>query len=150
MINIVNGNILDAKEDIISQQVNCCGVMGSGLAKQIRNKYPEVFIEYYAYCKKHDILEQMLGVAQPVKCNDNKIVVNLFGQMRYGTDRQYTDYGALKCAMRNMKEYAQENNLSIAIPYQIGCGLAGGDWNVVYKIIEEVFQDYDVTIYKLK
>lgn len=149
MINLVKGDILNAKENIISQQVNCCGVMGSGLAKQIRNKYLEVFIEYYAYCKRHDDMLKMLGVALPVICEDNKIVMNLFGQMYYGTDKQYTDYAALECAFRNMKEYAQKNQLSIAIPFQIGCGLAGGNWDIVYKIIEDVFSDYGVTIYKL-
>jgi hypothetical protein len=41
------------------------------------------------------------------------------------------------------------DNDSIALPYNLGCGLASGDWNIVYKIIEEVFNDYDVTIYKL-
>lgn len=150
MVKIVEGNILDAHEDVTCHQVNCMGIMGSGLAKQIRNKYPEVFIEYYAYCKRHEILEQMMGVAQHVKCYDGKIIANLFGQFRYGTDRQYTDYAALECALRNMKQYAQSNQLSIAIPYQIGCGLAGGNWDIVNKIIEEVFNDYNVTIYKLK
>jgi len=43
---------------------------------------------------------------------------------------------------------AKKNNLSIAIPYGIGCGLAGGKWDIVYDIIEEVFNDYDVVIYR--
>lgn len=32
---------------------------------------------------------------------------------------------------------------------EYGCGIANGDWKIVYKIIEEVFRDYDVTLYKL-
>ncbi len=35
MVKIVKGNILNATEDIICQQVNCMGIMGAGLAKQI-------------------------------------------------------------------------------------------------------------------
>ena len=46
MIKIVNGNIVSAKEQIIAHQVNCRGVMGAGLALQIRNKYSEVYEEY--------------------------------------------------------------------------------------------------------
>jgi hypothetical protein len=38
--------------------------------------------------------------------------------------------------------------MSIAIPFNLGCGLAGGNWDTVDKIIEDVFDDYDVTIYK--
>ena len=46
MIKIIEGNILNAEEDIICHQVNCRGKMGSGLAKQIRDKYPDVYKEY--------------------------------------------------------------------------------------------------------
>ena len=53
MIKIVKGNLLDATEDIIAHQVNCMGVMGSGLAKQIRNKYPEVYANYKDYLKNY-------------------------------------------------------------------------------------------------
>jgi len=29
----------------------------------------------------------------------------------------------------------------VYIPYKIGCDLAGGDWNIIEKIIEEDFPD---------
>lgn len=61
-----------------------------------------------------------------------------------------TDYEAMKTALEEIKQYAKDFNLSIAIPYGIGCGIANGDWDKVYKIIEEVFYDYDVTLYKLE
>ena len=32
MIKVVNGSLLDATEDILCHQVNCQGVMGSGVA----------------------------------------------------------------------------------------------------------------------
>lgn len=155
MIKIVNGNILNASEDIICHQVNCQGVMGSGLAKQIRSKYPEVFDQYKEYCKYIQYPKQLLGKALPVKCWDGKIVFNLFGQLYYGKDgKQYTDYDALRECFKNIKrsvlfETGDLYHKTIAIPFQIGCGLAGGSWNIVYNIIEDVFIDYDVTIYKL-
>ena len=147
MVKIVKGNLLDATEDIIAHQVNCMGVMGSGLAKQIRNKYPEVYANYKDYLKNYK--GKILGSAQSVVCHDGKIVFNLFGQYGYGRDKQYTDYNALKSALSSLYLFTYNKNLSIAFPYNLGCGLAGGDWNVVYKIIEEVFNDYDVNIYNL-
>ena len=42
--------------------------------------------------------------------------------------------------------------MSIAIPYGIGCGLAGGDWEIVSNIIDDVTNSYNYTnytIYKL-
>ena len=77
-------------------------------------------------------------------------IANIFSQYDFGHDKNYTDYDSLREGLEEVKEFAMPNHLSIAIPYKIGCGLAGGDWNIVYKIIEDVFDDYDVTIYKLQ
>lgn len=150
MITIVEGNILDAKENVIAQQVNCMGIIGSGLAKQIRNKYPEIF-QYYSNFVINNGKLKCLGECQMVLVDNkkNKYVANLFGQYNYGRDKQPTDYDALSSALIKLKNYCKEFNLSISIPYQLGCGLAGGDWDIVYGIIEEVFNDYDATIYKL-
>ncbi|MEF3308124.1 hypothetical protein PV433_04325 [Paenibacillus sp. GYB004] len=49
----------------------------------------------------------------------------------------------------SLKEYAKERGLSVALPYQIGCGLANGDWNVVGPMIEDVFRDYECTLYRI-
>ena len=63
MVRIVTGNILEADDrNIIIQQVNCQGVMNSGIARQIRNKYPGVFDSYKKICDeyKHNTSE-LLG-----------------------------------------------------------------------------------------
>ena len=123
--------------------------MGAGLAKQIRNKYPEVYESYIKYCKGSGS-QPLLGCVQTVICHDNKIIANLFGQYNYGRNKQqYTDYDALKESLEGILSLARLFDDSIAIPYGIGCGLAGGDWNTVYEMIEDVFKDYEVTIYKL-
>jgi len=152
IIKIVDGDILQAEENIICHQVNCQGVMGSGLAKQIRAKYPEVYASYIKYCRgcKDNNPKNLLGEVQTVLVNDGKVIANLFGQFNYGKGKQYTDYKALKQSLEGILTIAtMVGDDSIAVPYNLGCGLAGGDWNIVYKIIEEVFDDYDVTIYKL-
>ena len=149
MIKIVQSNILNAPEDILAHQVNCIGVMGSGLAKQIKIKYPEVFKEYQKYINTYEYKSLVLGNCQIVKATDEKYIANLFGQFGYGRKEQQTNYKALEESLFSLKVMAKDSHKSIAIPYGIGCGLGGGDWNIVYGIIEEVFGDYDVTIYKL-
>ena len=151
MIRIVEGSILNAVEDIICQQVNCQGVMGAGLAKQIRDKYPAVYTSYKKFCDGYNYNDRMtlLGQIQTTMVSDGKIIANLFGQYNYGRDKQHTEYNALTGCLEQILELAKLFNDSIAIPYNLGCGLAGGDWSIVYAIIEEVFDDYDVTIYKL-
>ena len=46
-IREVIGDLLEGDSKIIVHQVNCMGEMNSGVAKAIRNKYPEVFEQYY-------------------------------------------------------------------------------------------------------
>lgn len=151
MIKEVVGNVLLAKEDIICHQVNCKGVMGSGIAKQIRTKYPEVYEEYHKYCESANLVSNsasMLGNAQFIECADGKVVANLFGQNNFGKDgASYTDYKSLKSAFIKLYEYMVNNKKSLAIPSRIGCGLGGGDWDIVYYMINEIFKDVDVVIY---
>ena len=56
-----------------------------------------------------------------------------------------TDYEAVRKCFEFVKPYAQFQ--PIHIPYQYGCGIAGGDWNIVVKIITDVLPD--ATIYIL-
>ena len=60
----------------------------------------------------------------------------------------HADYPAIKAAMIQVKESAKSLGLSVAMP-KIGAGLAGGDWNTIKQILEEIFDDYDVTVYEL-
>ena len=52
-------------------------------------------------------------------------------------------------ALKEIHDFAKERNLSVAIPYKIGCCRAGGDWNIVFDIINEIFYDsVPMEIYK--
>lgn len=150
-IHVVKGDIFNTHCNIICHQVNCQGVMGHGIAKQVKEKYKGVFNEYKRYCDAHaDNREAMLGEALIVDIDygaavldwlvdkERKYIANIFGQLTYGTGLR-TDYKALVLGLEVVANFAKEHNLSVAIPYKIGCGLAGGDWNKVSMFIEGVF-----------
>ena len=146
---MIEGNIFDCKEDIIVHQTNCQGVMGHGIALQVKQRYPEVFNCYYGYCKQN-LGEDILGTSLICEANDGKYIANLFGQLNYGEGLQ-TDYDRFRKALQEVHDFAKERNLSVAIPYKIGCGLAHGDWNIVFDIINEVFyDDVKMEIYKFE
>ena len=44
---IKEGNVFDSDADIICHQVNCQGVMGSGVAKEVRERFPNVYEQYH-------------------------------------------------------------------------------------------------------
>lgn len=134
-------DILQAKENIIVHQVNELGIMGAGLALQIKNKYPDVYKKYKAVANK-----ECLGKIQIIKINDNKYICNMFSQRGISRTHKTTNYKLMKMCLEKLKTFADKNNLSIAIPYKIGCGLAGGDWDIVKNIINEYIPN--ATIYK--
>lgn len=157
VIKIVKGNLLDATEDIIAHQVNCMGVMGAGVAKQIKENYPKAFEMYKRACDRYKNFPTWnYGTCQLVICQkktgENKLIANLFGQFDYGRERRaYTSESQFTCALTDLCDQAHDvYATSIAMPYKIGCGLAGGNWENIYKIIEGTLSDFDVTLYKLE
>ena len=142
-----NGNLLDAQTDVIAHQVNCQGVMGSGVAKQIKEKWPNVFNEYMEAYNTID-RKAILGSCQLVRIGDNRYVCNLFGQLYYGiSTTRYTSYDGLYIALETLVKRMSGYKLnSVAIPYKMSSDRGGADWNVVLAMIESVFKDTDVTI----
>ena len=93
----VKGDVLKLKADIICHQVNCQGVMGAGLAKQIADQYPIVKKKYKELCSQKSPRE-LLGTFQLVQVAENRAIANIFGQMFYGNDgKLYTNYEAPFC-----------------------------------------------------
>ena len=152
MVEYKIGNILESDCNYICHQVNCKGAMGTGIAGQIRHKYPKVYIEYMEKCKAATAYPShwFLGEIQIVELGKYHNVINMFSQDTYGEIGRHTNYEAfMECLLKIKEEVPVES--SIAFPYKIGCGLGGGNWEIIQAMIEQVFADRDkVYIYKLE
>lgn len=138
---------------IICHQVNCLGIMGAGLAKQIREKFPLVYQMYKQHCDLVVDKKVLLGdvLALPVVYKGYEFTIaNLFGQEDIGTGKCYTDYDALRKALQIVRCIATPLPARplwrVRIPYMMGCGLAGGNWDVVRAIIQEELVDYGIIV----
>lgn len=148
MITIVNGDLFNApKSQIICHQVNCQGKMGRGIATHFKNKYPDMYDNYVQLCEFTHMLGQVYCYEDK---NHGRFIANLFMQDFYGRDKRYTDYNAMANCFEKMAVFAKNHSLSLATPYKIGCNNAGGNWKIVYTIIEETCKDIDVYIYDKK
>lgn len=112
MVKIVVGDLLNAAEDIIVQQVNCRSAMGSGLAKAIYTRWPEVKTEYHEFCRKSTPFD-LLGKVQFIPVVPNKIIANVFGQLDYGrtAGKTFTNMENTHCGTE-MAEDLQSSVLS--------------------------------------
>jgi len=162
MIKEVEGNLLTYPGlQVIGHQTNCLGVMGGGIAKQIKAANPNLFKVYQNYCKEND--KKALGTVQFIPAdNSDQIVANLFGEYSFcesiapheeGGKPRHTDYDALKTCLTIFHSWAKEKGIqTLGIPYKLGCGLAGGNWDgVVYPMIKDEFEEDDsITLYIVK
>lgn len=148
MIINMTGDLLKSNCDILCHQTNCQGVMGAGIALQIKKQFPKCYEEYVQYCTNN---EKLLGTVLYVS-DKEKIIANLFGQDNCCSSRLMTDYRSLEKCVENVFNYAIENNLSVGFPFGIGCGLAGGNWDIVFGIIKKYFEysEIDCYIYKFQ
>lgn len=152
----VEKNIVDAPELIIIHGCNMRGVMGSGVAKALRDKYPQIY-DAYKVCLK----DKKLGDHITAICGSPpKLIGNLLTQNEYGYDRyRYAELDAIRDALISFVEdylyrspitpshyeYLTENNLKVSIASpKIGCGRGGLSWSEVSKIYEMVENNYPV------
>lgn len=143
MMRYYQGDIVDyfdlLKDSNVNRTVlvhgcNCAGHFNSGLAKQIRLKYPVVYEEYLNFVKQHN--PRLLGQINPVSVGETGIIVNAFTQQYYGTNPNtvYVNYKAIQSVMDKIK--LQYPDRQIVLP-KIGAGLGNGDWSIISDLIEK-------------
>jgi len=135
MTTIVIGDILKVgRSGIICHQVNCRKVAGRGLAKQIRDQISG----WYGLFKT---LNGHLGEVSYFHYGDT-VIASLYAQDGYGTDRQYTDYKALRECLNRVSHYSDSNSQKrVYIPFGMGAGLGGGNWNTILDVIRETIPE---------
>jgi len=140
------GDLLESPHRLILQGCNAQGVMGSGIAKQIRKKYPQAFEEYYAAHEKEML---RLGDVLFVDCGD-KIIANGITQQYYGrSGERFVNYEAINSVMEETHDYALKHGIEYAAMPLIGAGLGGGSWEKISSIIEDKFTDVIPVVYTL-
>lgn len=150
MIKEIEGDIFEhpyeKRLDCIIHQCNLYHTFGSGIAAEIKKRFP------YAY--KEDLEtgrgdESELGTYRiALDCKlMNPAIVNAYCQKGISATQRTTCYAAMGKVFFDLerqlvKEYNPgDNETVLGIPYKIGCGLGGGEWGVVYPIIKSVFEN---------
>lgn len=118
----IQTDLLDFDYGIILHGVNCQRVMGSGVAKAIKDRY---FIVYESYLQN----EPVLGGIHFVPLNPAFGVVNGYTQYHYGRDgKKYADRIAIRNVLEKTVALSRVLNWkTISLP-RIGSGLGGLDW----------------------
>jgi len=147
----IKGNLITlAKEghfDVIIHGCNCFHTMNSGIAKSIREEWPQAYTADVNTFEKGD--ESKLGKISMCGVNDESLLIfNAYTQYRFGRDKRHVDYGALRNAFGIISvslRHFDMTELRIGYP-KIGAGLGGGDWCKIEVIIDEALEGLDHTL----
>ena len=133
MIDYIEKDIITVVRGIVAHGVNCQGVMNSGVAKAIRNKWPVVYDTYRRIPKG----KGNLGICNLVTIVDNELfVANCYTQIFYGYGGRFASPKAIKSALDSVYMWADHYVLPVYLP-KIGAGRGGLDWEKeVFPIVE--------------
>lgn len=154
----IKGNLLDFPEGIncMFHQANTENIMGAGIAKQIKERYPDAYeadTNFYI-----PVGAGRLGVYTFARVDKEeqaeRRIYNLYGQ-RLGANSVFgipTDYFALRDALNlalheTINFFPIKGQMICGFPKFMSSGLGGGDWKIVEKIIEEMLDRYSVRGY---
>jgi O-acetyl-ADP-ribose deacetylase (regulator of RNase III) len=133
MLELVEGNLLEAQADALVNTVNTEGVMGKGIALQFAKKFPEMLEAYRAACKAGDVQPGRMHVYERNEMFAPRYLIN------FPTKRHWKARSRMEDIEAGLEALAKEiENLrirSVAVP-PLGCGNGGLDWGDVLPLIK--------------
>jgi O-acetyl-ADP-ribose deacetylase (regulator of RNase III) len=149
MIKTITGDMLaGVKAGYILHGCNALGMMGSGIAKAIRDKWP---LAYDVYRKEFEDSGLMLGDVIPVEVEPGLIVMNCITQQLCGSDGQkYVSYDAVAECMDRVSFCVKGLHIQKTVNFPlIGAGLGGGKWEVIEPILDHYLTVDEKYLWKL-
>lgn len=142
-IKYIKGDLFQTEVSTIVHGCNAQGVMGSGVAKIVRERYYKAYKRYLAYYQSG-----LMEVGDCIAVTTNgKTIINAVTQEYYGRDgNRYVSYDAVAEVMKVINRSKIEE---VAMP-MIGAGLGGGDWNVIEAIIQSELKNVQPYVYFLE
>lgn len=144
MVTFVKGDMFKSPAQVLTNTVNCVGVMGAGVALEFKNRHPMMFEDYKAKCDRGEVKP-----GQPYLWEDDFVQILNFPTKRdWRNDSVFQD---IEDGLKHLaNSYADMGIQSIAMP-ALGCGLGGLDWSDVRPLIEKhlgPLPDLDVYVYE--
>ena len=148
-IKYVTGDLLKTPLKAILHGCNAKGVMGAGVALQIKEHFPLAYSSYRDDYMSHGLnLGEIIVVpARSPFDAKMKYILNAVTQLSYGKDAKFVDYPTIKSVIQSVDCMVQPLGIdSVAMP-KIGAGYGGGDWEIISQIIEENAKKFEPWVY---
>ena len=144
MIRFLSGNLLESNAYALINTVNAVGVMGKGIALQLKKEFPYNYVIYREACLKHELkIGQLLTVADSSLLLGERLIINFPTKTHW---RLPSEYSYIDKGLQALVELITEMEIkSLALP-ALGCSNGGLDWTRVKEMICQYFEQLNATI----
>ena len=148
----VNGDLIrmamDGEFDVIIHGCNCFCTMGAGIAKSIKEHFPEAYMSDLKTVKGDKSKLGSFSFAKHEIGNKELTIINAYTQFHWKGSGTKADYDAIRGVFSQIKD--RYSGRRIGYP-KIGAGLAGGDWTLISRIITEELagENHTLVVYEL-
>lgn len=130
MFYYCSGDLFDSEAQALVNTVNCKGVMGKGLAKEFKARFPENYRRYREKCQNGSLVPGTLFCWY----EKEKYIVNFPTKDDW---RKKSKISYIIDGLNSLSSWIQKENIkSIALP-PLGCGNGGLSWSSVRPLIEQ-------------
>ncbi len=143
MITFTQGNLLEARVEVLVNTVNTVGVMGKGIALMFKERFSENFRRYAIACKAKEVRTGTMFVTEVTELDGPRWIVNFPTKQHW---RGNSKIEWITEGLQDLRRFLIENKVkSIAIP-PLGAGNGGLDWSEVRPQIEQALAGLDTEI----
>jgi len=144
MITYLKGNIFDSPAQVVTNTINCVGVMGKGLALEFKSRIPEMYGDYQKRCQNNEVVP-----GKPYLWENDKVQVLNFPTKRHWKDNSRLE--DIEDGLKYLSEHYKEMGIyTLALP-PLGCGNGGLKWENVRPLVEKylgTLSDLEVFVYE--
>jgi len=143
---------------IVPHVCNNVNAFGAGFAGEVSTIYPTVKANFHMLGSKSKLGHtQFVSVAKEEKYKHSIIFANMIAQNKLLShdNKRPLNYGALVYCMNQVRTHIKDlesntemSRIEIHAP-KFGSGLAGGHWNFIADLIDDIWYDIPVFIYTL-
>jgi O-acetyl-ADP-ribose deacetylase (regulator of RNase III)/uncharacterized protein YwgA len=140
MVRVLIGNIFESKAQTLVNTVNCVGIMGKGIALEFKKRFPGMFKDYEARCRRGEV---KLGRPYLYKLLVLPWILN------FPTKDHWRSVAKLEDIIHGfeylLEHYKNWGITSIAFP-PLGCGQGQLEWGVVGPTLYRYLMRLDIPV----
>jgi O-acetyl-ADP-ribose deacetylase (regulator of RNase III)/uncharacterized protein YwgA len=139
-IGVVMGDMFESDTQTLVNTVNTEGVMGKGIARQFKERFPDMYEDYRQRCERGEV---RLGQPYIYRERLHPWIIN------FPTKKHWRSISRLADIVAGMEyldaHYREWGVTSLAVP-PLGCGEGGLEWRIVGRVLYDHLSRYDIPV----